>query len=307
MRILIVGGSGGVSGELARQAVALGYEVYAVTRGIRPLPNGVIPVIADRNNHEEFLASIEALGVSFDAVFDCICMTGENARQDIEAFERITERLIVISTDSVYDPHFKKIPQDENGIFIEDDGKDGKQKYGADKRRMEKEFISYMKNAGSMKITLFRPGHILGKGFLPGCFPENSRQKELPSLILAGEPLHLVGLGTFIIQPIAAKDLARVMLDSALNEKTFNQIFAIGGPDAVECRTYYEILGELLGKKPVIKEVVLEGYLEDHPEYYGHLCHRYYDLSKLKATGIKLPDTSLRDMLAETLNALEER
>lgn len=55
-----------------------------------------------------------------------------------------------------------------------------------------------------------------------------------------------------------------------------------------------------------MNEIPLEGYLEAHPEYSGHLCHRVYDLSKLKAAGVKLPGTKLRDGMEEMLRNLGE-
>ncbi|NQX00440.1 hypothetical protein HQ447_07250, partial [bacterium] len=44
LRILIIGGSGFVSGTLARMAVARGYAVTVVTRGQRAVPAGVTVV-----------------------------------------------------------------------------------------------------------------------------------------------------------------------------------------------------------------------------------------------------------------------
>ena len=46
--LLIVGGSGFVSGTVARRAVASGWRVWAVTRGRLPMPDGVIAIVADR-------------------------------------------------------------------------------------------------------------------------------------------------------------------------------------------------------------------------------------------------------------------
>ena len=44
--LLIVGGSGFVSGTVARRAVAAGWRVWVVTRGRQPLPDGVVAVVA---------------------------------------------------------------------------------------------------------------------------------------------------------------------------------------------------------------------------------------------------------------------
>ncbi len=43
MKILILGGSGGLSGTLARMALKQGKEVWTVTRGKRSLPEEYIP------------------------------------------------------------------------------------------------------------------------------------------------------------------------------------------------------------------------------------------------------------------------
>ena len=171
---------------------------------------------------------------------------------------------------------------------------------------MENVFLRYFSGEGEhrLNVTLFRPGHIYGPGFLLGCYPEHSRQKELPDLILAGQPLSLVTGGIHITQPVFVRDLARTMLDSVNQEGAFQQIFCIGGPEAVENRLYYEILGRLLGVEITIRELPLTGYLEAHPEYSGHLCHRIYDLSKLKAAGVRLPDTPLAEGLKLHLESL---
>lgn len=330
--VLIIGGSGGLSSVVARKLLE-NYNVYAVTRGKRELPPGVKSIIADRNS-SEFEKAIISQGIKWDAVIDCICMNEEHAVQDIKVISKVSNRLIVVSTDSVYDPSRKSIPQTEEGFFIEEEGTTVEVSYGCNKRRMEVAFSKVMARKGSkskdfknesesfknesecffagslqndvpdLNITIFRPGHIYGPGFLLGCFPENSRQKELPEIIKSGKPVNLVGMGIYAIQPIYVDDLARVMVDCIDNEKCFNEIFCIGGPEAVENRKYYECIAKALNVELTVNEVPLKGYVEAHPEYAGHLNHRAYDLSKLKATGIKLPDTPLEEGIRLHLRSL---
>ncbi len=297
MNALVIGGSGGLSSFVASKALK-DYSVYGLTRGNRPLPEGVKQVLADRNDKTEFKDAIEALDIHFDVVFDCIAMNEAHALEDLEILPEFTNRLIVVSTDSVYDGKHKAIPENENGILVKDTSG-----YAGDKRMMEEVFAREMK-AGSknLSITIFRPGHIYGPGFKLGCFPEHSRQEELPDIIKRGEAVRLVGMGTYIIHPIYVEDLADTMIDCVKNEKTFNEVFCIGGPEAVENRTYYEFVAKALGVDLNIKEIPLEGYLEAHPEYSGHLCHRVYDLTKLKNTGIKMPQTHLFDGIRRTLS-----
>lgn len=308
-RALIIGGSGGLSGRLATMAQKE-YDVWVLTRGKRPLPDGVHPLTADRNDPAAFCNVLQSAEdytscpaqPHWDVAFDCICMNEIHAKQDLEVLSGFTGRLVVISTDSVYDPAHKRTPQTEDGIFLEENGSPEECSYAGNKRRMERVFLdSFEQFPGSLHTTIFRPGHIYGPGFLLGCFPEHSRQESLPELIARSESLNLVGGGIYLTQPIFVDDLAQAMLDCVNCPDTFNQIFCIGGPEAVENRHYYKIIGEILGTEVHICEVPLTGYVEDHPEYAGHLCHRIYDLSKLKKAGVPLPSTSLEEGLRKHL------
>lgn len=297
MKALIIGGSGALSGELAAQLLPEN-EVWTITRGNRKVISGAHSLICDRNNTEHFKSVIVNENTGWDVVFDCICMNKEHALSDIDVLSKVTDRLVVISTDSVYDPDRKCIPQGEEGFFIEND----ECTYGGNKRCMERAFIDYMAQPNhSLNITIFRPGHIYGKGLKLGCYPECSRSDVLIDMLKSGTPLPLVGYGTYIIQPIYVKDLARVMIDCITNTKCFNEIFCIGGPERIENRIYYDILAGLLNVNASYTEIPLQNYAKVHPEYAGHLCHRCYDLSKLSKTGIQLPSTTLRDGLKDAL------
>ena len=57
-KILILGGSGFLSGTMAREALRDGHEVWAVTRGQRPLVQGVHPIVADRKDRAAFQSAI---------------------------------------------------------------------------------------------------------------------------------------------------------------------------------------------------------------------------------------------------------
>ncbi|MCR5503853.1 MAG: NAD-dependent epimerase/dehydratase family protein [Lachnospiraceae bacterium] len=304
MNVLIIGGSGGLSGVVARIAMER-YRVWTLTRGIREVPAGVRALTADRNDSEQFESVLDREKVRWDAVIDCICMNREHASDDLRILPRFTDRLVVVSTDSVYDGRFKKTPENEDGICVDEPGRTEDCTYAGNKRHMEEVFLADMHSGRPrLKTTIFRPGHIYGPGFLLGCFPEHSRQKELPELIRKGKPIRLVGMGTYLIHPVYVDDLAQALIDCAENEKTFQEIFCIGGPEAVQNRTYYEIIADCLKTTLNLEEIPLAGYLEKHPEYAGHLCHRIYDLSKLRAAGVRMPSTGLREGIRHTLGLL---
>jgi len=295
MKLLILGGSGQLSGRVAVLAMAQGHQVWTLTRGQRPLPEGVHALTADRGDDAALLAALERADTHWDACIDCTAFDRHAADQCAQIVSRFTERFVVVSTDSVYDPAFKEVPQNEsNEHYLRDGG------YGASKRLMEEGFI-----ASALAYTIFRPGHIFGTGFQLGCYPEHSRQSELLIHMRAGKPLRLVGGGAFLIHPIHVDDLALAMLDCIDKPAAFRQIFCIGGPDVVTNADYFRLLGKVIGVDVTIETIPLEGYLAAHPQYSGHLCNRCYDMARLRSTGVRMPCTSLEAGLREQVAWLE--
>lgn len=298
MKLLLIGGSGQLSGRVAQLAVEAGHQVWALTRGSRPLPEGVIALKADRNNDAETARALEQTGVHWDAAIDCICMNADHARQDLQLLRQYTGRLAVVSTDSVYAPDHKQVPQtEESDHYMQDGG------YGAQKRQMEETFLAAQETA--IHWTLFRPGHIFGPGFKLGCFPEHSRQDGLLEHIRADRPLELVGGGAYLIHPIFVDDMALCLLDCLENPHTFNQIFCVGGPDVITNAAYYQCIGRLTGHPVTIHTIPEEGYLQAHPEYSGHLCQRCYSLQKLLDAGVRMPSTTLEEGLRRQIQWLD--
>ena len=301
MKLLILGGSGFLSGHLARLALLDGHEVWTVTRGNRPVPPGVHALTGDAHDAASLRCALASARTRWDAALDCICYTAETAQTDLAVLPEFTARLAVVSTDSVYHPAFKRVPQDETGVYLHDGS------YGSCKRQMEEVFLEAAAHGASdFSWTIFRPGHIFGPGSQLGCYPEHTRQPDLMARMLRGEPLRLVGGGSFLLHPIYVEDLCRSMLSCLDKPKANNEIFCIGGPEILTNAAYFETLGQILGVPVRIEEIPLAGYLEAHPKYSGQLCHRAYTLDKLAAAGITLPHTSLREVLQKQLDWLRQ-
>lgn len=299
--LLIVGGSGFVSGTVARRAVASGWRVWAVTRGRLPLPDGVITIVADREDTIVFESAIaSAMQMAeidrFDLVADCIGYDAEDAVQDVSVFRRRARQLVFISTDFVFDPAHRAFPQGEVSEHYLSDG------YGGRKRMCELELMN--RDTGDMAWTIVRPCHIYGPGSRLGCLPEHGRDERLLERLRAGETLRLVGGGHFLQQPIVARDLADLVLASAGRADLDGRIFQAAGPDVVESVTYYRILADILGVSLHIEEVPVDEYLADNPGAAPFLCHRIYDLAALREAGLPSPATPLAVGLAEQVEYL---
>lgn len=296
LKILLIGGSGFVSGTLARLAVAQGHTVWAVTRGQRALPDGVTPLVADRKDQPSFAAAIAESGQQWDLVVDCIGYGPEDAQQDVEFFRERAAHLVFISTDFVYSPANRRFPQNE------DDADYLTHSYGGKKR--EAELALAGADTGDMRWTVLRPCHIYGPGSLLGCLPEHGRDPQLIDRLRKGETLRLVGGGHYLQQPILAADLAHTILGCAGNAAAHGQICNVSGPTIVESWQYYQIIADILGVPLAVEELSVADYLKANPERASFFCHRIYDLSRLSECGLHVPATALADGLRGHVESL---
>lgn len=296
MNVLIIGGSGFVSGTLAKVAVSHGHRVWAVTRGQRPMPEGVTPLQADRHDDSAFEQALAAIGFPLDLVVDCIGYEPADAEQDIRLFRDRAKQLVFVSTDFVFDPSHRAIPQPEESDHYLADG------YGGKKRQCELRFIEG--DTGAMEWTIFRPCHIYGSGSRLGCLPLHGRDAKLIERLRAREALQLVGGGYFLQQPIFARDLGELILSACGQRQAFGGIFNAAGPDIIESRTYYRLIAEVLGVTLKTQEYSIEQFLAEKPESRSFICHRVYDLGKLRRCGLKAPSTPISLGLREHVESL---
>jgi len=303
LNILIIGGSGFVSGTLAQMAVGQGHRVWTITRGQKPLPADVMSLIADRHDMAAFEAVVTKAETQWDLVVDCIGFDPADVKQDIALFRDRAQHLVFVSTDFVFDPARRQFPQaEETDHYLSAQGSSGSVSYGGKKRACELELING--ETGNMAWTVVRPCHIYGPGSRLGCLPLHGRDPDLIAKLKAGERLQLVGGGHFLQQPILARDLANTILDLYGNERTYSQVFCTAGPDIIESRHFYQIIADILGVGLQVEEVSVSQYLADHPEAAPFLCHRIYDMSKLDACGVAVPSTPIEQGLQEQVESL---
>ena len=299
-KILLLGGSGFISGTLARRALAQGLEVWAVTRGQKPLPEGVIPLRADRKDPAALKAAVLGAKMHWDLVVDSIAYDVEDILQDLDLFSTRAGHLVFIASDFVFDPAQRRFPQpfDHPATFTDET-------YGGRKRRCELELVRA--NPRDMRWTVFRPCHVYGPGSNLGCLPNALRDPELLRKMKEGKPIELVGGGRFLQQPIFAPDLAELILSVRGNVLADRKIYCSAGPDIVESVEYYRMIAKELGVDLQVEDLPVNQALAANPDWRFFLCHRIYDLSPLRLDGLKVPNTPLRAGLREQIRWLSSR
>jgi nucleoside-diphosphate-sugar epimerase len=301
MNILVIGGSGHVSGAVVKNALSGGHQVWTVTRGLRPLAHGVKSLIAERHDRKAMKEVVEQQNMVWDLVVDCICYEPADMLQDIELFHERARQFVFISTDFVYDTAFRRFPQPESTEHYVTD-REGPLSYGGNKRFCELELING--DTGDMGWTILRPCHIYGPTSLLGCLPLHGRDPELIRKLRENVPLKLGGGGYFLQQPIFVDDFAATIVSVAGNKNACGKIFNMAGPDIIESWQYYQIIADILKVKLTVEEVPVASYLAENPDGRPFMCHRIYDLSLLRATGLTVPSTSIEDGLRQHVEGL---
>ena len=302
LRILIVGGSGFLSGDLARRAVQAGHQVTIVTRGERPIPEGVVALCADREQPGELASAIQEWSLKqpkpsqpFDLVVDFLARTPEHIRQDLSLFCGTPQtHLVVLSTDQVYSPQHRTFPQtDDHAVFLEDHSE------FAEKRRCEELLLH---QDVTQRWTVLRPSIVLGNGGRLDFFPEHLHDEGMTARLRRGDPLCLAGGGHFLCQPIYVGDLSEIILACPVTTGAAGKVLDCPGPETLEVRQVFELAAKLLGNSLSITESPVAQRLETHPEEAPWLCHRFYPHGPLRLSGLPVPhiapECALREQLA---------
>ncbi len=109
---LVLGGTRFFGVKLVQSLLDKGVSVTIATRGNTPIPFPEVDSIQfDRNNVESFQSAFE--GRQWDAVFDQICYSSNDACNAIDVFENKTKKYIFTSTLSVYDLHDRELNEDD--------------------------------------------------------------------------------------------------------------------------------------------------------------------------------------------------
>ena len=296
MHILIVGGSGFVSGHMVRLSLEAGHDVWAITRGQRPMPDGVRTLTADRNDGPAFAAAVREADTRFDLVVDCIGFKAAHAKQDLDVFTPMADHLVFISTDCIIEGEGRPWRIDESYDRYDT------HPYGSGKRAAELELLNAPRQA--MAITILRPCHIYGPGSQLGCLPLHGRDPKLIDKLRAGEALKLIGGGYFLQQPIFAPDLVRMALSCHGSAAADRQVCFAAGPDVVASWVYYQHIADILGVPLRVEEASITEFLAENPTMRNFACHRVYAMDRASALGLEVPHTPLREGLKQHVRSM---
>lgn len=218
MRILVIGGTGLISGAFAALCLDRGDDVTLVTRGTSPVaPSlaGAHVLHADATDADALRSLLRGARLRrerWDAVVQFVAYEPQHVRDDVATFASLADRYVLIATSAAYPSAERFVALTENLTLANPHWR-----YASDKIACE-EALREDAPAAGLPFTIVRPAHTYGDTKIPA-YTGNSRHPwTLVDRMRRGADIVVPGDGTSLWTVTHATDVAagvRGLLDMA--------------------------------------------------------------------------------------------
>jgi nucleoside-diphosphate-sugar epimerase len=304
MRILIIGGTGLISGPTTKGLLTRGDQVVHFNRGWQATPPPEVQTITgDRRNTEEF--ETRFADEYFDAVIDMVCYNAGDAESDVRAFSGRTRHFIFCSTVCVYGdrvPHSVFIDEDHPRIPIS--------KYARGKLEAEQVFQDAFAR-GALPATVMRPTRVYGP---TAELRHNTGAADSTwDRLEHGLPILCSGDGLAMFQLCHCDEVATAFVHALCREKTIGEAYNVTPQDVITWREFYGVAAASMGQVAHLLYAPASWIIAQDPHRFLELRtifkhHGVYSTDKIRRDvpefGHWIP---LQDGLAATLQGMKAR
>jgi nucleoside-diphosphate-sugar epimerase len=258
MNTLIIGGTRFVGDSLARQLLADGHSVTVANRGRTPdtLPDSVTRLRVDIGQPGQLEAALA--GQIYDAVINMIAQGTTRTKPVLEAVLPKAGHYLQCGSTGVYAP-LKYCPADEDHPTAPPEELGGfAAKVEAD------ELAAKLCAERRVPLTIIRPSNIIGAGDVPLDI-WGARNPKFFQRLLAGRVISVPNDGQALLQPVHRDDVARPFVLALANPAPY-RLYNVSSAYALTLDYYVEVLGDLLGRRPVVEHVPAEELLRRYPD-----------------------------------------
>ena len=285
MKLLVLGGSEFVSQALAKYLISKGYSVDILTRGIKKLRYGGYKkhIKCDRKDVKSMKSLLNK--EVYNYIFDISAYTEEDVKITLASINKEKlQKYIFCSSGAVYKPSDKlvdeKSTKGENIFWGQ---------YGLDKKAAE----DYIINSG-VDYCILRPTYIYGDG--------NNLYRETYFFDrIINDKFIQVPYGNEVkTQFLHIDDLVRIF-ESVIYSETNKEIYNVTNDEIVTWKDYINICGEVIKKKPIIKEVKSLTSVQEVRTYFPFRNTTYtLSIDNLRSSRLYIPKISLKEGLTKT-------
>ena len=277
MKVLFIGGTGIISTTVSRQAIAAGFDLYLLNRGIRDAaPPGCHSLTADINRPEELRAVLQ--GLQFEVVVNWIAYTPQDIERDLALFKGVSHYIFISSASAYQKPpaHYlvsEATPLDNpfwdysrNKIACED--------------RLMRAFIEE-----GFPVTIVRPSLTYDSNFPVAI---GSAAYTIAERMRKGQPIIVHGDGSSLWVVTHAEDFGRGFLGILGNPRAFGQAFHITTDEVLTWNEIYRTIAEELGVEANLVHIPSDFIASVAPDLAGTLLgdktwSAVFDNTKIKS------------------------
>ena len=276
MHILTIGGTGNISTFVAKRLHLDGHSITTVTTGKRQIPETYESIIADRTDTADFVKKLE--NVSPDVVIDFFAFVPDQLKTVYELFKGKIKQFIFISSATVYEKPHRRFP------ITEDTPRSNPFCNYAQNKIACEEYLESV-HSPQFPVTIVRPSHTFGNEWIPS--PMNGTDYTISQRIIDGRPIIIHDNGESLWTLTAASDFADGLSGIVGNSNALGESFHITSDESLTWNEIYSILGETLGKEPVVEYIPSTFLAEVYPESNAMLFgdkkeHGVFDNQKIK-------------------------
>ncbi|MCM3871583.1 MAG: NAD-dependent epimerase/dehydratase family protein [Pyrinomonadaceae bacterium] len=235
MKVLFIGGTGIISTTVSRQAIAAGFDLYLLNRGIRgTAPPGSHSITADINQPDKLRAGLQ--GLQFEVVVNWIAYTPQDIERDLALFKDVGHYIFVSSASVYQKPPAHYLITEETPLanpFWD---------YSRNKIACEDRLLRAFSEEG-FPATIVRPSLTYDANFPVAI---GSAGYTIADRMKKGWPIIVHGDGTSLWVVTHAEDFGWGFLGLLGNPRTFGQAFHITTDEVLTWNEIYRtIAGEL--------------------------------------------------------------
>lgn len=283
MKVLLIGGTGTISGAIARLLAERGEDLTLLNRGNRPgdVPENAKVIQCDVNDENQ-VASCTA-GENYDVVCQFVGFRPEQVERDYRLFAGRTRQYIYVSTAAAYHKPTADCRITEGTALA-----NPYWTYARDKIACE-EFLMRMYRENGFPVTIVRPSHTYGDRSVPLGVHGKKGSWQVLKRMLDGKPVIIHGDGTALWTITNNRDFARGFVGLMSNPHAIGEAFQIMSEESVTWNQIYATIADCLGVPLKAVHVASEFLAAVNPphDYYGSLLGDkantvIFDTTKLK-------------------------